>query len=248
MLEPRDRQLLFEALQPPDSFRFDQGIGTTYTLDLLALLMAPLAFTFFEQQGEDGRPAVDSLEILESLRRHADNLTVFCHAGGIDLPKAFYPQLAFIETSIVECQSPGGGAFHPKVWVLRLVGEGGAIRYRVLCLSRNLTFSRAWDTLLALDGETDQLRASREVIARKLSVRDTETLVRKLAESPRTPQSKAQPPVDVHTRAAEDRLKLLLGTRVRIVRQGTQGRIEIDFASENELIRLFEQLTGGSGV
>lgn len=158
MLEPRDRQLLFETLQPPDGFRFDQGIGTTYTLDLLALLMAPLAFTFFEQQGEDGRPAVDSLEILESLRRHADGLTLFCHAGGIDLPKAFYPQLAFIETSIVECQAPGGGAFHPKAWILRWVGERGAIRYRVLCLSRNLTFSRAWDTLLALDGVTDPTR------------------------------------------------------------------------------------------
>ena len=48
---------------------------------------------------------------------------------------------------------------------------------------------------------------------------------------------------DVHTRAAEDRLRLALGTRVRIVRQGTRGRIEIDFASEDELIRIYEQLT-----
>ena len=47
----------------------------------------------------------------------------------------------------------------------------------------------------------------------------------------------------MHTRAAEDRLKLLLGTRVRIVRQGTRGRIEIDFVSEDELIRIYEQLT-----
>src|SRR5688572_11063806 len=98
MLEPRDRLLLFEALQPPTGFRFDQGIGTTYTLDLLALLTAPLAFTLFDQQGEeDGRPRVDSLVILESLRRHADHLTIFCHAGRIALPKVFYPQLAFIE-------------------------------------------------------------------------------------------------------------------------------------------------------
>ena len=38
MLEPRDRQLLFDALRPPDGFRFDQGVGTTYSLDLLALV------------------------------------------------------------------------------------------------------------------------------------------------------------------------------------------------------------------
>jgi len=154
MLEPRDRLLLFEALRPPEGFRFDQGIGTTYTLDLLALLTAPLAFTWFEQQGdEDQRAGVDSLEILESLRRHADQLTIFCHAGRIALPKTFYPQLAFVEDSIIECQPEEGAAFHPKVWLLRWINDAGDVRYRVLCLSRNLTFARAWDTLLSLDGD-----------------------------------------------------------------------------------------------
>ena len=47
----------------------------------------------------------------------------------------------------------------------------------------------------------------------------------------------------MHTRAAEDRLGMALGTRVRIVRRGQRGRIEIDFASEDELIRIYEQLT-----
>ena len=41
------------------------------------------------------------------------------------------------------------------------------------------------------------------------------------------------------------RVRLVLGTRVRIVRQGERGRIEIDFGSEDELIRLFEQLAEG---
>jgi hypothetical protein len=154
MLEPRDRMLLFEALRPPEGFRFANGIGTTYSLDLLALLTAPLAFTWFQQQGDESqRAGVDSLEILESLRRHADQLTIFCHAGRIALPKTFYPQLAFVEDSIIECQAEEGAAFHPKVWVLRWANDSGGVRYRVLCLSRNLTFSRAWDTLLSLDGE-----------------------------------------------------------------------------------------------
>jgi hypothetical protein len=38
-------------------------------------------------------------------------------------------------------------------------------------------------------------------------------------------------------------LKLALGTRVRIVRRGRGGRIEIDYGSEDELQRLFDQLT-----
>jgi len=171
MLEPRERLLLFEALRPPEGFRFDQGIGTTYSLDLLALLTAPLAFTWFEQQGDkDQRAGVDSLEILESLRRHADQLTIFCHAGRIMLPKTFYPQLAFVEDSIIECQPEEGAAFHPKVWVLRWVNNTGGVRYRVLCLSRNLTFARSWDTLLSLDGDLSPKR--RAAIARNRGLVD----------------------------------------------------------------------------
>ena len=43
MLEPRDRLLMFDALRPPVGYRFDQGIGTTYSMDLLAMLLAPVA-------------------------------------------------------------------------------------------------------------------------------------------------------------------------------------------------------------
>jgi len=98
--------------------------------------------------------------------------------------------------------------------------------------------------LLALGNEMDQRSAARDVIARSLSVRETESLVKKLAEHDKTaPEPATLKPVDVHTRAAEDRLRLALGTRVRIVRQGPRGRIEIDFGSEDELIRLYEQFT-----
>src|SRR6185295_5611716 len=98
--------------------------------------------------------------------------------------------------------------------------------------------------LLSLASEAEQRQTAREVIARNLSVRETEALVRKVSDVvPPARDAAAPKPVDVHTRAAEDRLKLALGTRVRIVRQGTRGRIEIDFGSEDELIRIYEQLT-----
>jgi len=99
--------------------------------------------------------------------------------------------------------------------------------------------------LLSVTSESDQQKLARDIIARALSVRETESLVKKLVDGAAAPrQTSAPKPVDVHTRAAEDRLKLLLGTRVRIVRSGSRGRIEIDFNSEDELIRIYDQLTG----
>jgi ParB family chromosome partitioning protein len=94
--------------------------------------------------------------------------------------------------------------------------------------------------LLALPDESEQRRMARDVVARGLSVRETEALVKKNGETRVETKTSS---VDVHTRAAEDRLRLVLGTRVRIVRRGTRGRIEVDFGSEDELIRIYEQLT-----
>ena len=94
--------------------------------------------------------------------------------------------------------------------------------------------------LLGLPGEAEQLRLSREIVARNLSVRETESLVKKAA-APAAPRE--EPRADVHTRAAEEKLRFALGTRVRIARRGKGGRIEIDFQSEEELHRLYEQLT-----
>jgi ParB family chromosome partitioning protein len=124
---------------------------------------------------------------------------------------------------------------------LRLLRLPDEVRAEVASGRLSMGHARA---LLSLTQEAEQRRIAREVIARSLSVRETESMVKKIVESGAPVREAAPPkPVDVHTRAAEDRLKLLLGTRVRIVRQGTRGRIEIDFGSEEELIRIYEQLT-----
>ena len=123
----------------------------------------------------------------------------------------------------------------------RLLKLPDEVRNEVASSRLSMGHARA---LLSLQDEADQRRIARDVIARSLSVRETESLVKKIVESGKPQRETAEPkPTDVHTRAAEDRLKLLLGTRVRIIRQGTKGRIEIDFVSEEELIRIYDQLT-----
>jgi len=56
MLLPNERRSLEECLRPPVGFSLDCAIATTFSLDLLALLEAPLAFTMFEWQESGQRP------------------------------------------------------------------------------------------------------------------------------------------------------------------------------------------------
>lgn len=101
--------------------------------------------------------------------------------------------------------------------------------------------------LLALPDAAAQRHAAREVIARGLSVRDTEGLVKRQQRGATAPAraggAGTTPAPDVHTRAAEDRLRFALGTQVRIVRTSSGGRIEVAFTSEDELNRLYDLLT-----
>ncbi|HKE86205.1 MAG TPA: ParB/RepB/Spo0J family partition protein [Vicinamibacterales bacterium] len=98
--------------------------------------------------------------------------------------------------------------------------------------------------LLALADAAAQRNAAREVISRGLSVRETESLVKRLSAPAAKPSRTApEPAKDVHTRSAEDRMRFALGAKVRIARKGSGGRIEIEFSSENELNRLFEFIT-----
>jgi hypothetical protein len=154
MLRPDERQHLMELLRPPAGCKLDVAVGTTYSLDLISALMLPLSFAFFDWEHADGELVADPLALLEALRRYGDQLTIFCQSGQIRLPPKYPPLITFLEPCIYDVEAPDPeGVFHPKVWALRFIADDGAIRYRVLCLSRNLTFDRCWDTVVALDGE-----------------------------------------------------------------------------------------------
>ena len=120
---------------------------------------------------------------------------------------------------------------------VRLLKLPHQVRENVASGTLSMGHARA---ILGLADETAQLRIARDVVAKNLSVRETEALV---ARSGQPAARRAEQPKDVHTRAAEDRLRFSLGTRVRIVRKGRGGKVEIEFANENELQRIFEYLT-----
>ena len=122
---------------------------------------------------------------------------------------------------------------------VRLLALPAEVRADVAAGALAMGHARA---VLGLTEPAAQRRAAREVVARGLSVRETEGLVKQLGRPIPPRPTGVSPRLDVHTHAAQERLRAVLGTQVRIVRRGRKGRIEIDFASESELQRLFEQL------
>jgi ParB family transcriptional regulator, chromosome partitioning protein len=92
--------------------------------------------------------------------------------------------------------------------------------------------------LLALDRAEDQVALGREVARKGLSVREVERRVALVRAPPARPATRR----DANTRAAEERLRAALGTRVQISRRGKRGTLRIQFTTEAELNRLYEIL------
>jgi len=185
MLDPETRSHTLEILRPPPNYELDRAISTTFSLDLLALLTTPLAFTLFDWEDEEGRTTSDPLAILESVRRYADRISIFCQAGRIAVPKT-HQLFSYLEESVFEVNAPSGGAvFHPKLWVLRFCSEDRPVLYRVLLPTRNLTFERCWDTVLILEGEVADRRKG---IAANHPLGDLIAALPGMCASPLTPE------------------------------------------------------------
>jgi ParB family transcriptional regulator, chromosome partitioning protein len=124
---------------------------------------------------------------------------------------------------------------------LRLLRLPDEVRAEVASGRLSMGHARA---IVSLASEADQRRVARDVVARTLSVRETEAIVKKIATpAAASERMRLAKPKDVHTRAAEEQLRLALGTSVEIKRRGTGGAVEIAFANEDELQRIYEYLT-----
>jgi hypothetical protein len=149
MLAPDARAVLLDELRPPVGYALDAAVATTFTLDLAAALVPPLAFASFEMRGTP-----DPVAALEAVRSCTNRVDIFCQAGQIAVPAQASDLMAFLEPMIHEVRRPRPGhLFHPKIWVLRYRSEADSPRYRLLCLTRNLTRDHSWDAVLRLDGE-----------------------------------------------------------------------------------------------
>lgn len=118
-------------------------------------------------------------------------------------------------------------------------------KVRTLVASRQLPPGHA-RALLGLDDAAAIERAAERVIARGLTARQTELLVRleRQAKQGKKPEpAPADPPRSASVRDLETRLARTLGTKVHLVEKNAQaGKVEIEYRSLDDLDRLLERL------
>ena len=155
MLAPDARQVATDILRPPPGYRLDRAVITTYSLDLEVLLALPLAVLAQSDEGVDTL-LEQPLLLLQALREATDRVHVFVDETGISVPRLPRELYSALESSVHPVRAPGGGAFHPKVWVARFASDDEQPVIRVAVASRNLTFDRSWDIALVSEGRAGE--------------------------------------------------------------------------------------------
>jgi hypothetical protein len=141
MLDPKknaDNVDYGELLMPPVGFVLQRAIGTTYSLDLQALLAVPVAMYYSKPLETDFNKTEAPLDVFDAISKSIKTVTIFCQKGKIKVPKKFNKLISFTEECIKEI-TPGSAlsSFHPKRFVIA---------------SRNLTFDRSWDISFCFEG------------------------------------------------------------------------------------------------
>ncbi|WP_054753342.1 hypothetical protein [Piscibacillus salipiscarius] len=152
MLNPGEDRLNYsKKLIPPESYELDFAMGTTFSLDLEALVGVPLALSLSSELDDfsDENPYY----MLEALRKSADKFAIFCEGGQIQVPQNANSIFSLMENSVFEVMLPNNKSFHPKVWLIKYVNSEGESLFRLIVLSRNLTFDRSWDVAVNLEGK-----------------------------------------------------------------------------------------------
>ena len=90
--------------------------------------------------------------------------------------------------------------------------------------------------LLNLSDEVEQAEACQRIIARRLSVRETESMIRRLAQpQPQTDVAPEEKKIDPNIRAALDEMAMALGTKVHL----SARKLEIEYYSPEDLERIY---------
>lgn len=96
--------------------------------------------------------------------------------------------------------------------------------------------------LLAIDDPEQQYALANKIFDEKLSVRETEKLIKEI-KNPKKPKEKKTVENAFIYEDIEDKMKQVLGTKVHVASKGKgKGKIEIEYYSDKELERMFDMI------
>lgn len=149
-----DDHLYGDLLSSP-GYDVEFAVGTTYSLDLKALLIVPYSLGAFGDLSSSIKSS--PLFLLESIRRSSEKFVLFCHRGGIHAPKELQSFYSLLEDSIFEVvnkESPLSN-FHPKMWLIKEVNHENKDdkQLKVIIISKNMDFDNNIDVVVSLTGK-----------------------------------------------------------------------------------------------
>ncbi|MBQ3716665.1 MAG: hypothetical protein IJM92_15330 [Fibrobacter sp.] len=159
MLDPQNRKehiVYSDSLIPPKDFPIlERAIATSYSLDASALIscMVPLAFS----DDVNSKLFENKVCLLSAMRQLSEKLIVFCDPGQIKVLKKTNQEFALMLEQIIvpvyrEKVNKVYPAFHPKMWLLQFADEKRKKHnYRLVVLSRNISYDNTFDVALVLD-------------------------------------------------------------------------------------------------
>lgn len=84
----------------------------------------------------------------------------------------------------------------------------------------------------------------RAVVSKKLSVRETENLIKRMNREKQNPKVPKISSDKIYFDGIADELSRRFGTKVQIKRKGKKGKVEVDFYSDSDLNRILKFLKG----
>jgi len=158
--DKKDRLNYGDLLKPPKGFLLERAVATSFSLDFDALTASIFALAL--GQDTDAELIDNPAMCLRSLKTIADKLVVFSEAGQIKKPQKdnlLYALLSQTVSTVAIGEKSNASsypAFHPKVWIVEyrsINNKQPEKKYRLLVMSRNLTFDRSYDACVAFDGQ-----------------------------------------------------------------------------------------------
>lgn len=145
-----------ESLSPPDGWRTDCAILSTYSADLVVVVNALLALTGCDL---DNRRVGSRVELVKAIETLSGKVCVLTQSGRVAIPNTPRPILKLLDKFVKTVNADEKfSSWHPKAALVRYhsLEDPTDHQWRIWVGSRNLTRAINWETGLILTSRSDR--------------------------------------------------------------------------------------------